>query len=551
MSESLARLLLDLIVKPGIAFGLAALVSAALRRQSASLRHHVWAAALVVALVLPVLRFVVPAVHLRVLDVEAGAGPVTPTTHLDDARSPTGPSGDLLRRGATTRSGTQSAHRAWHVDWPAAITITWMVGLLVLGGRLVVAHRRARRIAVRSRAFTPRLSRRRDATLRVSQEVATPIVVGVTRPLVILPQSAVTWSDEDLEAVLAHELAHVERRDTAFALVAQVACVVYWCNPLSWMAAAALTREAERACDDRVLSGGGNAAMYGRLLLRFAAANRVDATLPSVATAMARRTDIETRLLAILDPRVRRDAPARWLSAAVGFAALSFAAIASAVTLDAAPIQVPRRTETPPAVTTPLGSEPDTRGDSVASPSSERVPDGPSAARVQRALATALTGPDSILARILGTGLGHRPTSPGDLVYERTSWALAQERNTELVTPLLDSLASRDWRVQAYAAWALAYARNDLIDARIAPLLDHPVWRVRAMAASVLRGTRDAPAQRAYDRALHDDAWQVRTAAVEHVAALGDAATIERLRPLLRDRHIAVRHAAVAALAGR
>ena len=95
------------------------------------------------------------------------------------------------------------------------------------------------------------------------------------------------------------------------------------------------------------------------------------------------------------------------------------------------------------------------------------------------------------------------------------------------------------------------YARSDRVDARLAPLLDHPVWRVRAMAAAALHGTRDTRAQAGYERALHDEAWQVRAAAVEHFASLGEPGMIERLRPLLSDRHIAVRRAAAEALRSR
>jgi hypothetical protein len=381
--------------------------------------------------------------------------------------------------------------------------------------------------------------------------VATPIVIGILRPVVILPERATQWSDSDLDAVLTHEMAHIERGDLALALVAQVACVVYWCNPLVWMAAARLAREAERACDDRVVNSGAEVASYGRLLLQLAVAARIDAPLPNAATAMARPSEVETRLLAILDPRTRREPPARWLTATLAGGAVVLANGAAAVKVEAAqiPAQTPVSTQQAPDIRQSR-PEPDTRGDSLANPSSERIANGPSDTRVAQALDAALAGPDSALAGVLRGGLTHR-SSTVELVRDRSAWALAQERNGELVAPLLDAIDSRDWRVQAYAAWALSYARSDRVDARIAPLLGHAVWRVRAMAAAALRGTRDLQAQQGYERALGDEAWQVRVAAVEHFAALRDPGMLERLRPLLADRHIAVRAAAAQALGSR
>jgi HEAT repeat protein len=308
-----------------------------------------------------------------------------------------------------------------------------------------------------------------------------------------------------------------------------------------------MMREAERACDDRVVRGGADPTSYGRLLLEFAASARNGLTVPVTATAMTRTSDVETRLLAVLDPTIRREGPSRRLDVALGSVASVLAIAFAAITLDAAPPQTPTRD----VVQSPAQSEPDRRADSLASPASERVPQTFSDVRVRSALTAALAGPDSMLAVMLRTGLAHRAQSSADLVSERAAWALSQERNANLVAPLLDSLRSRDWRVQAYAAWALGHARNEVVDARLAPLLDHPVWRVRAMGASVLHGTRNADARQKYVRALSDDAWQVRTAAVEHFAAVRDTSVLDRLRALSNDRHVAVRNAVAAALASR
>jgi beta-lactamase regulating signal transducer with metallopeptidase domain len=56
--------------------------------------------------------------------------------------------------------------------------------------------------------------------------------------------------------VLLHELSHAKRLDCAARLVGQLACAVYWFNPLAWLALTWLQAESERACDDLVLRAG-------------------------------------------------------------------------------------------------------------------------------------------------------------------------------------------------------------------------------------------------------------------------------------------------------
>ena len=99
----------------------------------------------------------------------------------------------------------------------------------------------------------------RPIALRIAP-VGTPLVWGLRRPVILLPESALQWASDQRRMVLLHELAHVGRHDALALAVAQAACVLYWFHPLAWMLAARLTREQEMACDDQVLSSGVGAA---------------------------------------------------------------------------------------------------------------------------------------------------------------------------------------------------------------------------------------------------------------------------------------------------
>ena len=69
-----------------------------------------------------------------------------------------------------------------------------------------------------------------------------PCTAGWIRPVILLPDEYSTWSRERLEVVLLHEMSHIRRMDIVPHLLSEVARVIYWFNPLVWLAAARLAR---------------------------------------------------------------------------------------------------------------------------------------------------------------------------------------------------------------------------------------------------------------------------------------------------------------------
>ena len=100
--------------------------------------------------------------------------------------------------------------------------------------------------------------------------MSVPFTIGFVRPTVVIPKEADDWSTEKLTMVLAHELAHVKRRDVFWQWVSRVACCFTGFNPLTWLAARRCAIEREHACDDCVIGAGFDAADYGETLLEIA-----------------------------------------------------------------------------------------------------------------------------------------------------------------------------------------------------------------------------------------------------------------------------------------
>ena len=221
------------------------------------------------------------------------------------------------------------------IVWPALFAV-WLIGTLVLLARLLAGMRAVRGIVRNARSLdTPdwtaplwevadRLNLVHAPRLLCADDVSMPFACGFVHPTIVLPRDAEGWSDDRRRAVLFHELAHVRRRDLVGHTLGRVACALYWFHPLVWGAARRLRAESERACDDLVLACGTRASEYADHLLQIVTEVR-HPSAPAVALAMARRKEFEGRMLAILDPELRRTSPSRLQAAGLvlGLAALA------------------------------------------------------------------------------------------------------------------------------------------------------------------------------------------------------------------------------------
>src|SRR5204863_8846820 len=124
------------------------------------------------------------------------------------------------------------------------------------------------------------------------------------------------------------ELADVVRRDVLTLLIMRVISALYWFHPIAWSLQRIARRECERACDDVVLAAGTCATEYADHLLTIARSLPATDPLSAVTVAISRPSELEGRLLAILQRRAGRGAISR----------TAFALIACGMALIALPL---------------------------------------------------------------------------------------------------------------------------------------------------------------------------------------------------------------------
>ena len=214
------------------------------------------------------------------------------------------------------------------------LAILWLVGTLALLVWTAVRTIRFRRTLTRALRPAPAWLQRQAAEigrdlglsrmpeLNIADARVTPMVWwsgGKVR--VLIPAFLLTGtSREELRAMLAHELAHVRRRDHLVRWLEWLACAVFWWNPVAWWARRQL-QIAEEACCDRLAVDAGRSCpkTYANALLRVVASTSIPPgvrpLLPASAAGGVGRTQaLERRIRMIVSTRTRAPAP-RWLRA--------------------------------------------------------------------------------------------------------------------------------------------------------------------------------------------------------------------------------------------
>ena len=246
--------------------GLVALGVRLLKRAPASTRYWFW--------LLAAVKLLLPSVLLAWLVSEIPlAAPVSSppsleqSTHGAPASDPGRPVYEILKPLLLSQPAVaQPVSAAVHNELYCTLTLTWLTGFLFFVVRWAkgalslawsvkisygIVSSREREILKRVRSW---LLLKQDVDILVSANVTEAGLWGIWKPTVLLPEEAACrLSDEELEAVMLHELLHVERRDNLAVILQRAIMALLWFYPLAWLIDRKLSEERERACDEEVL----------------------------------------------------------------------------------------------------------------------------------------------------------------------------------------------------------------------------------------------------------------------------------------------------------
>ena len=274
-------------------------------KERASVRHLLLTSTFVALLLFPAALLLIPAAAIPIV-MDLPTGPVTVETAVETSSTPAaGNSTSRIPRSEPDVVAMPSPSTLMRMGWAAgfAMLVTSLgVSLWKLSRIRRLAYPWPERLALAD-VVADQIGLRRRVALVLHDDIGAPITCGTRRPAVILPSDATTWNDADVRRALVHEMEHVRRHDWAIQLVARAACALYWFHPLVWKLWREFCLEAERACDDAVLSGTDHAD-YAEQLVQLA---RRMSSVSAVATlTMASRSDLSTRVSAILDGAQKR-----------------------------------------------------------------------------------------------------------------------------------------------------------------------------------------------------------------------------------------------------
>ncbi len=315
----LFELLIDVTLKGAALCVVAGVATLFLRRSSASTRNMVWVFALIGLILLPALALVSPVWNLSIIPElnSWGFGSYTSEFTKPDPGTLGGqlPAAHSGAPGAVSDAGTAAAAG---LPWYAWGILAWLAGGALCLCWCLISHAGVRYIVKKARPaaiewnrllapISEELDLRRPVRLLESSHVKSAITVGTFQPTVVLPSDSESWSENRRRLVLSHELAHVKRWDTLVETLASCATVVYWFNPLVWLAVKQLRIERERDCDNAVLGTGAKPSDYAELLMRIAA-DLGDSARPAwQPSTISQSSNLKERIMNILNQNINRN----------------------------------------------------------------------------------------------------------------------------------------------------------------------------------------------------------------------------------------------------
>ena len=604
LSSSVLAWLLTYLIHSTVLLGLAWALTRA-RAWSPTALDLMWKTALVGGLVTATVQLALevrpagsvalrPAVESPAPVVPA-AGPEAAAATLNDPRhqsselpqasltEPAGAGASLI-----SRDSLPSLHATAVLAW-AFVALT--LGLAYAARRLILVGRIGDRDAVDDEhllteldLLTREAGLRRRPRLTSTVRISSPIALGVAE--ICVPETALTELDlEQQRSMLAHELAHLARRDPLWLAFASLVERVLWIQPLNRIARLQIATAAEYLCDEWAVTRTGSGVPLARCLAQVAEWIQASPLGVPVAGMAEERSLLVSRVEKLLAARSAAPRSRRALVLSAGVVVLATIAIAPSVTGSAARASSALEPSfaSPSPAAAPLGLPPDP--DPVAAHATQAshetndVEDTGSPADAESTPAQRTAGARGTRDSAVVVALIARLKDESTDVRRAAAEALGKLEDPRAVPALISALSDDAARVRAAAAGALGNFHDPRAVNRLSALLGDPEREVRknaleslsqyesgVPASAILPLTRDADAElrhaaahalgRVGDRGagaalaalVRDPSPEVRAAAIEAIAELHDAGHASAILPALGDGSADVRRQALEAL---
>ncbi len=293
------EILISLGIKSVLFFGLIYSVTLFFVKSPAN-RNFVFRLSFISLLILPILSFCIPNFQISQLNF---------LSTINETINPI-----LINSDVSAKIDNNISSGA---NWAQILIIIWISGftLVILRsilGESISSHIKNKSFSVSSdkiseiaNSISKKMHLTRPYKIYYSEHITVPFVSGLNNFRIILPEKAFEWPADKIEMILTHELAHIKRKDTFWIIVSSLVSALYWYNPLVWICRKKMIIDAEIVCDNYVLHSGANAQLYAEHLLNIARSLKYNLLVSPVNVNMARKTQLEGRLMSILSKQNR------------------------------------------------------------------------------------------------------------------------------------------------------------------------------------------------------------------------------------------------------
>jgi len=225
--------------------------------------------------------------------------------------------------GASAQTGSPAVAPLTLASWlVSGLAYLWIAGAALMLLRVVAGRTSLAMLRRRSTQVEPV----EGVEVRMAK-VQTPLLTGLLRPAILLPESADTWTAEQRGMVLTHELTHFRQGDCWTNLLGQILRAAFWFHPVVWLLVSRSSREQELTCDEAVVANGHSPHKYAEFLLD-AVGNLQSSELLACPMAGSGARTLQRRFANLLNP-----APRLLLRRRIVMSMASFAVIAMSLTL--------------------------------------------------------------------------------------------------------------------------------------------------------------------------------------------------------------------------